>query len=236
MIHCLQSSSTIQPHLLHPSDRDNLQDLYQALLKLHYPPAEVKKQIDRARRVPRNLLQDRPNKENNRTPLAVTFSPQLKPLQCIIKDLQPILKNDPSLSQILGDRPVLAYRQPHNLKQIFTSNHTPHAKNSNPGTYPCNKARCQLCPHIYSSDTIIGPNHITLTIRGSFTCTSTNVIYAIVCQQWPSAMYIGQTGQSLRKRINGQKSDIGNHKIQKLVGEHFNLSGHSVKDLRVAIL
>ncbi|EMP41600.1 Keratinocyte-associated transmembrane protein 2 [Chelonia mydas] len=50
-----------------------------------------------------HLLQDRPNKDNNRTPLAITFSPQLKPLQCIIKDLQPILKDDPSLSQILGD-------------------------------------------------------------------------------------------------------------------------------------
>nr|XP_048707030.1 dnaJ homolog subfamily C member 15 isoform X1 [Caretta caretta]XP_048707040.1 dnaJ homolog subfamily C member 15 isoform X1 [Caretta caretta]XP_048707048.1 dnaJ homolog subfamily C member 15 isoform X1 [Caretta caretta]XP_048707056.1 dnaJ homolog subfamily C member 15 isoform X1 [Caretta caretta]XP_048707066.1 dnaJ homolog subfamily C member 15 isoform X1 [Caretta caretta]XP_048707074.1 dnaJ homolog subfamily C member 15 isoform X1 [Caretta caretta] len=109
-----------------PSDRDqHLQDLYQAFLQLQYPPAEVKKQIDRARRVPRSyLLQDRPNKENNRTPLAITFSPQLKPLQRIIKDLQPILKDEPSLSQILGDRPVLAYRRPPNLKQMLTSSHT----------------------------------------------------------------------------------------------------------------
>uniref|UniRef100_UPI00349EB5E9 hypothetical protein n=1 Tax=Leadbetterella sp. DM7 TaxID=3235085 RepID=UPI00349EB5E9 len=33
-------------------------------------------------------------------------------------------KDDPSLSQILGDRLVLAYRQPPNLKQILTSNPT----------------------------------------------------------------------------------------------------------------
>ncbi|XP_053888787.1 uncharacterized protein LOC128839638 [Malaclemys terrapin pileata] len=58
-----------------PSDK-HLQDLYQAFLKLHYLPAEVKKQIERARRVPRShLLQDRPNKESNRTPLAITFIP-----------------------------------------------------------------------------------------------------------------------------------------------------------------
>ncbi|XP_074793114.1 uncharacterized protein LOC141976198 [Natator depressus] len=208
-----------------PSDRDkHLQDLYQAFLQLKYPPAEVKKQIDRARRVPRShLLHDRPNKENNRTPLAITFSPRLKPLQRIIKDLQLILKDDPSLSQILGDRPVLAYGQPPKLKQILTSNHTPHNKNTNPGTYPCNKARCRLCPHIYSGDTIIWPNHISHTIRGSFTCTSTNVIYAIMCQQCPSAMYIGQTGQSLRKRINGHKSNVRNYNVQNPVGEHFNL-------------
>ncbi|XP_074809758.1 uncharacterized protein LOC141987846 [Natator depressus] len=209
-----------------PSDRDkHRQDLYQAFLQVQYPPAEVKKQIDRARRVPRSyLLQDRPNKENNRTPLAITFSPQLKPLQRIIKDLQPILKDDPSLSQILGDRLVLAYRQPPNLKQILTSNHTPHTRTTNPGIYPCNKARCQLCPHSYSGDTIIGPNHISHTIRCLFSCTSTNVIYAIICQQCPSAMYIGQTGQSLSKGINGHKSDVKNYNIQKTVGEHFNLS------------
>ncbi|XP_073188346.1 uncharacterized protein [Lepidochelys kempii] len=221
-----------------PSDRDkHLQDLYQAFLQLQYPPAEMKKQIDRARRVPRShLLQDRPNKENNRTPLAVTFSPQLKPLQRIIKDLQPILKDDPTLSQILGDRPVLAYRQPCNLKQILTNNHIPHNRTTSPGTYPCNKARCQLCPHIYSGDIITGPNNISHTIRGSFTCTSTNVIYAIMCQQCPSAIYIGQTGQSLRKRINGHKSDVKNYNIHKPVGEHFNLSGHAITDMKIAIL
>ena len=49
-------------------------------------------------------------------------------------------------------------------------------------------------------------------------------------------MYIGQTGQSLRKRINGHKSDIRNGNIQKLVGEHFNLPGHTIADLKVAIL
>ncbi|CAM4529104.1 unnamed protein product [Lepidochelys olivacea] len=96
-----------------PSDRDkHLQDLCQAFLQLQYPPAEVKKQIDRARRVPRT--------------------------------------------------------------------------------------RCQF--------------H---TIRGSYSCTSTNVIYAIMCQQCPSAIYIGQTGQSLRKRINGHKSDVKNYNIHK---------------------
>ncbi|XP_065445349.1 uncharacterized protein LOC135982467 isoform X2 [Chrysemys picta bellii] len=221
-----------------PSDRDkHLQDLYQAFVKLQYPPGEVRKQIDRARRVPRNhLLQDRPNKDNNRTPLAITYSPQLKPLQRIIHDLQPILENDPSLSQTLGGRPVLAYRQPPNLKQILTSNYTPHHRNTNPGTYPCSKPRCLLCPHIYSGNSIRGPNHISHTIRGSFTCTSTNVIYAIMCQQCPSAMYIGQTGQSLRKRINGHKSDIRNGNIHKAVSEHFNLPGHSITDLKVTII
>lgn len=74
---------------------------------------KVRKHIDRDKRVRRShLLQDRPNKENNRTPLLITLSPQLKPLQCIMDNPQPILENDHSLSQTLGDSPVLTYRQP----------------------------------------------------------------------------------------------------------------------------
>uniref|UniRef100_A0A452ID09 Uncharacterized protein n=1 Tax=Gopherus agassizii TaxID=38772 RepID=A0A452ID09_9SAUR len=42
--------------------------------------------------------------------------------------------------------------------------------------------------------------------------------------------------ESLRKRINGHKSDIRNGNIQKPVGEHFNLPGHTIADLKVAIL
>ncbi|MDF8238703.1 hypothetical protein P4715_15110, partial [Listeria monocytogenes] len=49
-------------------------------------------------------------------------------------------------------------------------------------------------------------------------------------------MYIGQTGQSLRKRVNGHKSDVKNYNIHKPVGEHFNLSGHAITDMKVAIL
>uniref|UniRef100_A0A8C3F2N4 Reverse transcriptase domain-containing protein n=1 Tax=Chrysemys picta bellii TaxID=8478 RepID=A0A8C3F2N4_CHRPI len=85
-----------------PSDRDkHLQDLYQAFLELQSPPGKARNQIDRARRVPRShLLQDRPNKENNRTPPAIMYSSHLKPLQHIINDLQPILENDPSVSDL----------------------------------------------------------------------------------------------------------------------------------------
>ncbi|EMP30441.1 hypothetical protein UY3_12442 [Chelonia mydas] len=51
-----------------------------------------------------------------------------------------------------------------------------------------------------------------------------------------SKVIIGQTGQSLRKRINGHKSDVKNYNIHKPVGEHFNLCGHTITDMKVAIL
>ncbi|XP_054831443.1 natural killer cells antigen CD94-like [Eublepharis macularius] len=67
-------------------------------------------------------------------------------------------------------------------------------------------------------------------------CSSSNLIHAVMCQQCPSALYIGQTSQPLHKRINGHKSDIRNGNVQKPVGEHFNLPGHSIKDLKVAVV
>ncbi|XP_073166412.1 uncharacterized protein [Lepidochelys kempii] len=52
-----------------PSDRDkHLQDLYQAFLQLQSPPAEVKKQIDRARRCARNYIIHKETLEGNSKP------------------------------------------------------------------------------------------------------------------------------------------------------------------------
>ncbi|KAJ7311367.1 hypothetical protein JRQ81_006985 [Phrynocephalus forsythii] len=101
------------------------------------------------------------------------------------------------------------------------------------GTKACHKPQCQLCPHIYSGNTISGPSSVTYCIKSNYTCSSTNVIYAIICQQCPSALYIGQRGHFLRKSINGHKFDIRNHDTQKPVSNHFSLPGHSLKDLKV---
>ncbi|KAJ7322722.1 hypothetical protein JRQ81_019009, partial [Phrynocephalus forsythii] len=218
-------------------DRDaKLRDLQNAFLRLQYPPHMIKEQINKARCIPRdNLLQDISKGPNDRTPLVVTYSPQVKPLICIVNDLQPILDKNTTLSKALGGRPILAYRQPPNLKQILMHTRLENSNMDN-GTKPCHKPRCQLCPHIYSGNTITGPNNVEYSIKGNFTRSSTNVIYAIFCQQCPSALYIGQTGQSLRKRINGHKFDIRNHDTQKSVSNHFSLPGHSLKDLKVTVL
>ncbi|KAJ7319842.1 hypothetical protein JRQ81_019353, partial [Phrynocephalus forsythii] len=109
----------------------------------------------------------------------------------------PILDKNTSLSKAVGGRSILAYGQPPNPKQILT--HTKlQISNTDKGTKPCHKHRCQLCPHIYSGNTITGPNNVTYNIKGNFTCSSTNVIYAIFCQQCPSALYDGQIGQSTK--------------------------------------
>ena len=92
------------------------------------------------------------------------------------------------------------------------------------------------CPHINTDTRITGPNNVPCYINGSFTCNSTDVVYAITCQHCPSAVYIGQTGQSLRQRMNSHKFDIRNNDPQKPVSMHFNQPGHSLQHFKVAVL
>ena len=49
-----------------------------------------------------------------------------------------------------------------------------------PGTNSCHQRRCNTCNHIAFGNTVRGPN-ITWNVKGSYTCISSNVIYAITC-------------------------------------------------------
>ena len=66
------------------------------------------------------------------------------------------------------------------------------------------------------------------------TCGSSNVVYAIHCIQC-GLMYVGETGRSLRSRINGHRAGIIKDG-QSLLYKHFRLAGHSVADMKVKIL
>ena len=66
------------------------------------------------------------------------------------------------------------------------------------------------------------------------TCGSSNVVCAIHCIRC-GLMYVGETGRSLRSRINGHRAGIIKDG-QSLLYEHFRLSGHSAADMKVQIL
>ncbi|KAJ7320458.1 hypothetical protein JRQ81_019969, partial [Phrynocephalus forsythii] len=86
-----------------PQDRDSkLRDLQNAFLRLQYLPCMIKEQINKARHIPRdNLLEDRSKGPNDRTPLVVTYGPQVIPLTHILNYLQPIFDRNTSLSKAL---------------------------------------------------------------------------------------------------------------------------------------
>ncbi|MEE6522349.1 hypothetical protein FKM82_020847 [Ascaphus truei] len=91
---------------------------------------------------------------------------------------------------------------------------------------------------LYTADTIQIPHrNREYKIRGRFTCSSSNVVYLIMCMKCPGGCYyIGETGQGLNKRMNLHRHSITRGRRDSPVGEHFSDSGHKMNDLRVAIL
>ena len=114
-----------------------------------------------------------------------------RPINKIIKNLQPLLNKDPHLNQIFSTPPLISYRQPPNLKLLLTSASLPN-EHFITGTFPCKSSKCHLCPNINTNPTITGPNGVPIKISGNFSCNSSNIIYAILCNLCPKAIYIGE--------------------------------------------
>ena len=67
------------------------------------------------------------------------------------------------------------------------------------GTYPCQHPRCRTCGHISNETDLLGPKD-RLTIKESFTCLSSGLIYCISCRRCP-AIYLSETEHTLRERL-----------------------------------
>ena len=92
-----------------------------------------------------------------------------------------------------------------------------------------------ICPNINTNPTITGPNGVPIKISGNFNCNSSNIIYATLCNFCLKAIYIGETSNPIRQRMNGHRSDIKQNR-NKLVGKHFNKRDHTLDNLRLAVI
>ena len=73
--------------------------------------------------------------------------------------------------------------------------------NEIPGTFRCNRPVCNTCDFV-SHVTVVTGAYNNFYIRRSFTCTSENVVYCIICSKC-GHLYIGKTGRGL-------EIDLGN--------------------------
>ena len=88
--------------------------------------------------IPREaLLEYQTKSKSDRTPLVLIYHPHLKPINKIVKNLQPLLNKDPHLNQIFSTPPLISYRQPANLN--FYSHLPPYQMNiSSRAPFPVN--------------------------------------------------------------------------------------------------
>ena len=77
----------------------------------------------------------------------------------------------------------------------------------------CGRSNCKTCPAFISkqhfSSSFTSGSHKTVTYE-RLNCGSTNVIYGIHCQKCSQLIYVGETGRSLRARMNGHRNDVKN--------------------------
>lgn len=129
---------------------------------------------------------------------------------------------------------MLAYKRPKNLQDYLVS--STFTKDNTVCTFTtdvCNRSRCSHCKNINigSSFTSHVTGH-TYNLRHNANCASNDVIYLITCKRC-NVQYVGQTSQSISKRMNSHRFDICNFvdpAFSTTVATHFNLDRHSIDD------
>jgi hypothetical protein len=95
------------------------------------------------------------------------------------------------------------------------------------GTERCRRSRCASYTHVTRIENIIGDigPKSTYHIKYHFTCTSSKLVYAIICKRCDK-LYIGETGRRLADRFRQHIQSIGGKQAATSVSEHFNASDH----------
>ena len=95
------------------------------------------------------------------------------------------------------------------------------------GTFPCDRPRCKTCELVHTIATLPYGADRSISIRGHHSCQSASVVYVISCTQAQcDAVYTGETGCTLRERMNGHRSSIKNNE-DTTVAVHFTHRDHS---------
>ena len=177
-----------------------LAELKTMLISRDYNRNIINSAFDKVLKLDRtNLLKKRVKKQNNRVVLSVTFNPKLPSLSNIIKKHWVTLTKDPSMAKIFKQPPMIAFKQPPNLRNILCHAKLPPKRQNirkQTGIKPCNRP-CNLCPYILPSKTFCSSQtKEKFEMKGTFNCNTKGVIYLTSCTLC-NKQYIGQTGRLL---------------------------------------
>ena len=213
-------------------------DLKTNLTTRGHSAAKVQQAINKVKSLPRSdVLKRKPRSKEplRRVPLVVTFNPKLPPIRDITNDNHHILHTSDRLQRAVPDPPILAYRRPRNLRDFLVRAEVPPLSNPVPsphGTFKCEANRCVVCAdHIQEGDSITSNStNSSHRIKGSITCTTSNVVYLISCRVC-GVQYVGETKNTLKKRFYGHRSTVNTENLDTPVGYHFNRPNHSMSDM-----
>jgi len=122
-------------------------ELKEHLVHRGYNPSQVQQQLERTRHLRQKdaLTPRAKNTQNRRTPLVVSYHPNLPHLTAITQQNLPFLHASQCLKKAIPEAPIVAYCRPKNLRDLLVS-----AELKSPDTHltqgsnPCGRPRCLL--------------------------------------------------------------------------------------------
>ncbi|XP_056383123.1 uncharacterized protein LOC130276998 [Hyla sarda] len=187
-------------------------DLTQRLRNRRYPKGIVSKAFQRAKRSDRfELLIPKMRPQEDVLRFVSTYHNQWGKMRYLLQQNWRILQADDRIKRVIPAKPVLVSKKAPNLKDVVTKSHfqRPPVKRTTGvrlrGSFPCGD--CNICRFMKPTYMFKNPRDgKEYRLDTYINCKGTNVIYGLICPC--SFIYIGQTGQQLRKRVQKHLSNI----------------------------
>ena len=148
---------------------------------------------------------------------------------------------DQYLEEFFPEPPLISYKRQRNIREsIIRAKVTPERQARElKGMKKCGK--CLACSYVTEGKSIRGKNYknkkFTWKIGRPVNCNTKNVVYMIECDKNNcNQRYIGYTQQEYRERMFQHIGYVRNKETQKATGEHFNLPGHGMHNMKFSIL
>ena len=185
-----------------------------------YPQPVVRDALAKASQISRSeSLESQACDSITKIPLVIPYCDVARRIVSIVRRNVRVLADDSDIGGCFDNNIVTAYKNQKNLRQHLVRASLP--SDQIPGTFPCARSRCKTCEHVCRDTVVSGPMG-GFDVRGSFSCTSKGVIYAITCLNC-SMLYIGETSQFLGTRFRQHVNDVCRGRREKSdVATHFN--------------
>ena len=146
---------------------------------------------------------------------------------------------DQYIKEVFKQPLLTAFRRQRNLRDILIKSKVPPALIRYPqrhikGMNKCGQ-NCTACPYVMADNKVKVNDKEEWKIESNVTYSTFNCVYMFHCDKCGKRC-IGETGRIFRARLSDHRGYINNQVISATTGDHFNLPGHSLANLKVMIL
>ena len=159
----------------------------------------------------------------------VKFHPALSGIGKVVNSLWPILHTSDDMKKVFGEKPIVSFRRPRNLKDELVTAKLRDERVINVGMKKCGKSRCKVCRFVEEGRDFEGHGNEFKT-NYSFNCDSEGMVYLISCSK--CRRRFNNHNSSLVRYTKGRRNMSGGH-----LYAHFYEEGHEgIENMIVKII